>query len=84
MPREARNSSALDRRQAHRRHRKGDALMSPSIDEQIYKIAKGSLRSSGGVAYAEFKRTLRPRYFVVWRDILLGHLALAGIVAALI
>jgi len=58
--------------------------MSPSIDEQIYKIAKGSLRSSGGVAYAEFKRGLRPRYFVVWRDILLGHLALAGIVAALI
>lgn len=56
--------------------------MSLSIDEQIYKVAKGSLRSSGGVSYTEFKRGLRPRCFVVWRDILLGHLALVGIAAA--
>ncbi len=58
--------------------------MSVSIDEQIYKLPKSELRSSGGVAYTEFKRGLRPRYFIVWRDILLGHAAIAAILAALV
>jgi fatty acid desaturase len=51
--------------------------MNLSPDEQIYKIAKSSLRSVGGMGYAEFKRSLRPRYFIVWRDIFLGYVALA-------
>jgi fatty acid desaturase len=56
--------------------------MNLSVDEQIYRLPKAELRSrTGGVSYPEFKRLLRPRYGVVWRDILVGYAALVVLMA---
>jgi fatty acid desaturase len=56
-------------------------LSSPTDD-----LDRDVLVNSQGVPYREFKRTLTPRYRVVWRDLLAGHLALvliaAGVIAA--
>jgi fatty acid desaturase len=50
--------------------------MHASLDEQIYRLSKSKLRAADGMSYAEFKRGLRPRYAIVWRDIALGYLGL--------
>lgn len=50
--------------------------MHASVDEQISKIPKSRLRSNSGLAYSDFKRDLKPLYWRVWRDILLGHVGL--------
>src|SRR5262245_22333999 len=42
------------------------------------------LVNSQGIRYREFKRTLKPRYHVVWIHILGGYLALALIAAGVI
>ena len=54
-----------------------------SIDEQIYRIPKSSLRDKSGQTYASFKRQLTPKYFVAWRDIGLGYAALGTTAVAL-
>jgi fatty acid desaturase len=54
------------------------------IDEQIYRIPKSDLRDKSGQTYSEFKRKLTPKYFVVWRDIVLSYVALGVVSAALI
>lgn len=61
-----------------------EAVTNGSIDEQIYRIPKGQLRNCHGLLYSEFKRGLNPRYFVVWRDIALGHATLVAGAMALI
>lgn len=43
-----------------------------------------TLVNSRGIAYAEFKRTLTPRYWIVWTHIGLGYLALGFFVALII
>lgn len=49
-----------------------------SIDEQIYRIPKSSLRDKSGQTYTAFKRQLTPRYVIAWRDIVLGYVALSA------
>ena len=47
-------------------------------------IDKGALVDAEGRAFKDYKRELRPRYAIVWRDILMGHVALVGIVVAVV
>ena len=44
-------------------------------------LDRNRLRNSGGVTFPEFRKTLRPLYARVWRDIAIGYLALALAVA---
>ena len=52
-----------------------DALASLNSREE-FSIKRAVLATSDGTKYIEFIRTLKPNYFVVWRDITLGHCAL--------
>ncbi len=54
-----------------------------SVEEQIFRIPKSTLRDETGLLYSDFKRGLTPKYFVVWRDIGLGYAALAVLAAGL-
>ncbi len=47
-------------------------------------IRKQDVANSKGVPYSEFRRTLTPRFLVVWRDILIGYSLLVSTVAAYI
>lgn len=44
---------------------------------------KGRLVDERGVAYREFRKELRPRYWRVWLDIALGYATVAGVIAAI-
>ncbi len=54
--------------------------MENPLDEQQFHILKAGLTDSTGTAYTEFKKTLKPKYNIVWRDI---SIAWAGIIAVL-
>jgi fatty acid desaturase len=51
------------------------------VSNDIPISLKATLVDSRGVAWRDFRRTLRPRYGRVWRDIALGY---AGVVAVLV
>lgn len=53
-----------------------------AMDTALEGVKRSELVSSAGVTYAEFRRTLMPRYHVVWLHVFLGYLALAATVAA--
>ncbi len=48
------------------------------LDEQHFHKLKAGLTNSSGTAYTDFKKTLKPNYLVVWRDI---TIAWAGIIS---
>src|SRR5688572_7011032 len=45
-------------------------------DELLVKLPKSSLVNKAGLTYMEFKKTLTPRWGVIWFDIAMGWLAL--------
>mgnify|MGYP001192672757 CR=1 FL=1 len=45
--------------------------------QQLEDLKRDQILSVSGVPYLEFRKSLTPNYPVVWRDILLGHFALA-------
>ena len=49
-----------------------------------FKLDRTTLRGKSGITYKEVRKTLTPRWGAVWRDMLLGWIALALIVSALI
>ncbi len=57
-------------------------------DEQIVfdleQIKRNGISDSNGLSFSAYKKTLKPKFSLVWRDIFLGYLALIGISAALI
>lgn len=55
--------------------------MDNPLDEQQFHTLKAGLRDHAGVAYTDFKKTLKPDYLVVWRDI---SVAWAGILSVLL
>ena len=42
----------------------------------VMPIDKTSLIDPKGLTYKEFKRTLKPRWMILWFELLAGHLAL--------
>jgi len=44
--------------------------------QELEDLKRSQIENSFGVFYLEFKKTLSPKYVVVWRDILLGYAAL--------
>lgn len=51
------------------------------LDEQQFHKLKAGLTDSSGTTYTDFKKTLKPNYRVVWRDI---SFAWAGIIAVVL
>src|SRR5688500_9507025 len=47
-------------------------------------ITRTEFTDSSGLRYTEFKRGLRPRFGVLWFELLLGHLTIALTLATLI
>ena len=45
---------------------------------------KSTLVDADGVSYRDFRRTLRPRWWLIWTHVGLAYLALGGILAALV
>ena len=45
--------------------------------QDLKDIRRDQIVNSKGVPYPEFRRSLSPKYAVVWRDIFIGYLALA-------
>lgn len=53
------------------------------MEESIFEtIKKSSIVNSKGVKYTEFKAGLKPNYPLVWFHIILGYLALIGVLVA--
>ncbi len=48
------------------------------LDTGLVGLKRSELVSSAGVTYDEFRRTLTPRYWLVWFHVFLGYLALAA------
>ncbi|MEO5695420.1 MAG: fatty acid desaturase [Usitatibacter sp.] len=61
-----------------------DATYASPALEAFDRIPKADLVDESGMAYPELRRTLSPRYAIVWRDILLGHLVLIATVYGLV
>jgi fatty acid desaturase len=67
-----------------------NAVTAPIAETDLSSPADGpafdrdTLFNGQGVRYRDFKRTLTPRYGIVWRDLLAGHLALVLIAAGVI
>ncbi|MBX7218390.1 MAG: fatty acid desaturase [Blastocatellia bacterium] len=51
---------------------------------QKFRQSVASLHNSSGVAYREFRKSLSPRYGVVWAELLCGHGVLIGTVMVLL
>lgn len=63
-----------------------EADLAPATDadtDPLGRMDRRQLVDSRGVTFAEFRRTLKPRYARIWLEIAAGWLVLAGISAAL-
>lgn len=49
----------------------------------LESIKREQIIGRGGVSFKDFRRTLKPHYAIVWRDLLAGHIALAIIAIAM-
>jgi hypothetical protein len=58
----------------------------PIVDDLStdFSAISGRLVHPSGLTYREFRTTLRPLYWKIWADILLGHAGLLCIAIALI
>ncbi len=56
-------------------------LMMINTQETFETIDKAELVNSEGVYYLDFRKTLTPRYHIVWFDIFLGYFALLFVLA---
>ena len=46
------------------------------VPREFETISKASIRNSAGLAFYEFRRTLRPKFFIVWTHIILAYVVL--------
>ena len=46
------------------------------VPKEFETVSKGSIRNSAGLTFYEFRRTLRPKFFVVWTHIILAYVVL--------
>lgn len=58
--------------------------MTSAEKQALDSLDKNIIISSKGVSYRDFKAAMKPRYKVVWAQLLAGHLALAAIAVTLI
>ena len=59
-----------------------DTFISDDYSPQFHQFRK-SLMDDNGIQYLHFLKTLKPNFWIVWRDIALGYFAILFTIAAL-
>jgi hypothetical protein len=56
--------------------RKKEELKNPKFQVKMHSISKQDAIRSDGEKYIDFRKTLKPIYLIVWKDIALGYVAI--------